>query len=225
MATATASAWFSSGRLGAHPPASPAPYSKLARDPATHISAALTRRPAAISEPGNAHSRSAARVRRRSRHRTDTRRIGLPRPATPSRHKALRDAIFLPLHAAYIAGGNRIQRRVGAFVEVGLDDFDSLVCGRTASIRAKPATRKPQTKRGHGKLRPQPSPPIPSRSWTPSAAQPARSASISILSRSTRLSGRLRPTDVALQMRQRPALSTASRASANPSSALALSPR
>ena len=183
-----------------HPLADPlAPRRPLSRQP---------RRSSRRAHSGrrNSHSSSAPRIYRGSRHRPDTHRIGFPRPATPPIHRALRHAVFLSLHASYITGGNHIQRRSGSLRRSRARRFRCLGL-RTKSRRskAKPATRRHQTKRGHGKLRPQPSPLTPSRSWTPSAARPARSASIWIPGRSTRLSGRLRSADIALQMRQRPA--------------------
>ena len=138
MATATASAWFSSGRLGAHPPASSAPYSKLARAPAIRISAALTRQPAATSEPGK-RPQAAAR-------REFAEEVGIA--LTPAElvflgQQPLQDTGRSAMQFFYLCtrpislGETVFNEEVGAFVEVGLDDFDSLVRGRTASIQSQ----------------------------------------------------------------------------------------
>ena len=53
-------------------------------------------------------------------------------------------------------GETVFNEEVGAFVEVGLDDFDSLVCGRTASIQGQAHYMEAPDERGHGKLLPRP---------------------------------------------------------------------
>ena len=138
MATATASAWFSSGRLGAHPPASSASYCRPARDPATRISAASTRRPAATSELGKRPQP------RRGREFAEEVGIALaPAELVFLGQQPLQDTGRSAMQFFYLCtrpislGETVFNEEVGAFVEVGLDDFDSLVCGRTASLQGQ----------------------------------------------------------------------------------------
>ena len=158
-ATATASAWSSSRaawrhllRCHPHPLADPlAPRRPLSRQP---------RRSSRRPHPGRRNALSTA-------HREFAEEVGIAlaptelvflRTATAPIHRALCHAVFLPLHRLY-HWRNRIQRRGGGLRRSRPRRFRRLsLQTESRRSRARPATRRHQTKRGHGKLRPQPSP-------------------------------------------------------------------